>query len=95
MSVNESPTSHHSPSRRSALLIGLGGLVALGLPACSQQGSGKFKVVTTFTIIADMARNVAGDAADGESITKAGAEIHNHQPTPGDLVKAQGADLIR
>ncbi len=54
----------------------------------------KFKVVTTFTIIQDIAQNVAGDAADVVSITKAGAEIHNYQPTPGDIVKAQDADLI-
>jgi manganese/iron transport system substrate-binding protein len=53
-----------------------------------------FKVVTTFTVIADMARNVAGDAAIVESITVAGAEIHGYQPTPRDLVRASGADLI-
>lgn len=54
----------------------------------------KLKVVTTFTVIADMARNVAGDAAIVESITKPGAEIHNYQVTPGDLLKAQDAQLI-
>ncbi len=54
----------------------------------------KLKIVTTFTIIADMARNVAGDAADVVSITKIGAEIHNYQPTPRDIVKAQGGGLI-
>jgi len=54
----------------------------------------KFKTVTTFTVIADMARNVAGDAAIVESITKAGAEIHGYSPTPRDIVKAQDADLI-
>lgn len=41
-----------------------------------------------------MARNVAGDAADVESITKPGAEIHEYQPTPRDLMRAQGANLI-
>ena len=56
--------------------------------------SGKFKVITTFTIIADMASNVAGDAAIVQSITKPGAEIHNYQPTPRDVLKAQDADLI-
>ncbi|KEC57367.1 metal ABC transporter substrate-binding protein [Bartonella rochalimae] len=56
--------------------------------------AGKFKAVTTFTIIADMARNVAGDVADVESITKPGAEIHEYQPTPRDLMRAQGANLI-
>jgi manganese/iron transport system substrate-binding protein len=54
----------------------------------------RLKVVTTFTIIADMARNVAGDAAIVDSITRPGAEIHNYQPTPGDILKAQDADLI-
>jgi len=59
-------------------------------PALAQD----FKVVTTFTVIADMARNVAGDAATVESITRAGAEIHGYQPTPRDLVRASDADLI-
>lgn len=59
-----------------------------------QAAAAKFKVITTFTVIADMARNVAGDAADVESITKPGAEIHNYQPTPRDIIKAQGAQLV-
>lgn len=54
----------------------------------------KFKIVTTFTVIADMARNVAGDAAIVESITKPNTEIHNYQATPGDLRRAQNADLV-
>lgn len=54
----------------------------------------KIKAVTTFTVIADIARNVAGDAAIVESITKPGAEIHDYQPTPLDIVRAQDADLI-
>ncbi len=53
-----------------------------------------FRVVTTFTIIQDMAQNVAGTAAVVESITKPGAEIHDYQPTPLDIVKAQAADLV-
>ncbi len=57
-------------------------------------GSEKFKVITTFTVIADIAQNVAGDAAIVESITKPDAEIHNYQATPGDIRRAQGADLI-
>ncbi len=57
--------------------------------------SGKpFKVVTTFTVIRDIAQNIAGDAAVVESITKPGAEIHDYQPTPHDIVKAQDADLV-
>lgn len=54
----------------------------------------KFKAVSSFTVIADMARHVAGDVAIVESITKPGAEIHDYQPTPKDIIRAQGADLI-
>ncbi len=72
--------------------------LAVGTGAAAAQAQtapgATFKVVTTFTIIADMARNVAGDAAVVESITKPGAEIHNYAPTPGDLQRAQGAQLI-
>ena len=74
-------------------IAALSALAMLGaVSAASAQD--KFKVITTFTIIADMASNVAGEAATVESITKAGAEIHNYQPTPGDIQRAQGADLV-
>lgn len=53
-----------------------------------------FRVVTTFTVIQDIAQNVAGTSAIVESITKPGAEIHDYQPTPLDIVKAQSADLV-
>jgi manganese/iron transport system substrate-binding protein len=53
-----------------------------------------FRVVTTFTVIQDIAQNVAGSAAIVESITKPGAEIHDYQPTPLDIVRAQAADLV-
>lgn len=69
----------------------LAGLLSLPFSASAEE---KPKVVTTFTIIADMAKNVAGDAADVESITKPGAEIHNYQPTPRDLLRARDADLV-
>ncbi|MEL6495504.1 MAG: metal ABC transporter substrate-binding protein [Cyanobacteria bacterium J06623_7] len=52
------------------------------------------KVLTTFTILSDMAQNVAGDKLQVESVTRLGAEIHGYEPTPSDLVKAQDADLI-
>jgi manganese/iron transport system substrate-binding protein len=75
-------------SIRQAALAALTAL--LTTPAIAQD----FKVVTTFTVIADMAQNVAGDAALVESITRPGSEIHGYQPTPRDLVRASDADLI-
>jgi len=51
-------------------------------------------VLTTFTVLSDIAQNVAGDHLVVESITKTGAEIHGYEPTPGDVAKASRADLI-
>lgn len=93
-----------SPTRRT-MLRALGGLVAIGfatmaslVPVMAQEtqpAAGKvLRVVTTFTIIQDIAQNVAGTAAIVESVTKPGAEIHDYQPTPLDVVKAQSADLV-
>ena len=77
-------------------------LLGLSLAACGAavpgQGPGsaddKPVVLTTFTVLADVAQNVAGDKLQVESITKAGAEIHGYEPTPGDIRKASKADLI-
>ncbi|MDX1717837.1 MAG: zinc ABC transporter substrate-binding protein, partial [Anderseniella sp.] len=66
-------------------------VAAFALPAAAAE---RLKVVTTFTILADMASNVAGDKADVVSIIKPGAEVHNYQPTPKDIVRAQDAGLI-
>ena len=74
-----------------AALFSAGFMVASASAAAADD---KMKVVTTFTVLADMAQNVAGDAAEVVSITKPGAEIHNYSPTPRDIVAAQGADLI-
>lgn len=51
-------------------------------------------VLTTFTVLADLADQVGGGHVRVESITKIGAEIHGYDPTPSDLVNAQDADLI-
>lgn len=68
--------------------------LALGLFASPLAAAEKLKVATTFTIIADMAAHVAGDAAEVSSLIPAGAEVHNFQPTPSDIRAAMEADLI-
>ncbi len=77
------------PSRRLLLLAAL--TAALPLPALAEA---RLKVVTTFTVIADMVRNVAGEGVEVVSITKPGAEIHGYEPTPKDIVGASDADLV-
>lgn len=89
-------------SRRSFMglsLAALGAAVLLAGGFAASSGTAlaqpkKLRVVTTFTVIQDIAQNVAGEAAAVESITKPGAEIHDYQPTPLDVVKAQSADLV-
>lgn len=77
------------------LMMALSGwLVACGGDGSSRRDEGRLVVVTTFTMIADMAREVGGDVAVVESLIKPGAEIHGYEPTPKDVVRAQRADLI-
>jgi manganese/iron transport system substrate-binding protein len=86
--------------RRMVMSRWCGGLLALAVSfaaaseAAWAQARKPLRVVTTFTVIQDIAQNVAGSAAIVESITRPGAEIHDYQPTPLDVVKAQAADLV-
>ena len=82
---------------RRALAGGAVLALAVVLAACSSPAGpadDRPVVLTTFTVLADIARNVAGDDLRVESITKPGAEIHGYEPTPGDLRAAAEADLI-
>ncbi|MEE9335563.1 MAG: metal ABC transporter substrate-binding protein [Granulosicoccaceae bacterium] len=81
--------------RKNVPLLAIATVLLLGCNnEASKNDDGKLTVLTTFTVIADMARNVAGDAATVLSVTKPGAEIHNYQPTPKDIAKAKNVDLI-
>lgn len=88
-----------SPSRRKRVF--LAALLVLASTAATACGTGaqadrdkRKHVVTTFTVLADMTRNVAGDAVAVESITKPGAEVHSYEPTPSDMLTAAKADLV-
>ena len=75
----------------SALALTLGGCAASSEGAT---GDERPVVLTTFTVLGDIAQNVAGDDLRVESITKVGAEVHGYEPTPGDIRTASEADLI-
>ncbi len=79
------------------------GVAALALASCAVLMAGctptegpddELTVLTTFTVLQDIAQTVAGDHLRVESLTKPGTEIHGYEPTPGDLRRAAGADLI-
>jgi manganese/iron transport system substrate-binding protein len=78
-------------ARRTLLGAAIAGLAA---PALAQTPARPKRVVATFTVLADMAQNVAGTAVLVESLTRPGAEIHDYDPTPLDVVRAQAADLV-
>ena len=69
-------------------------VAAIAMIGTSALAADKPKVVTTFTVIADMAENVAGEHAEVVSITKPGAEIHGYAPTPRDILNARDGDII-
>ncbi len=89
---------------RLTLALVLSCCVATGLAACTSESGQNSPtthaqddlpvVLTTFTVLQDIAENVAGDALRVESITKPGAEIHQYEPTPSDIKRAADADLI-
>ncbi len=85
-----------SLSWRAAVGLGLGSLLLTGCASSASSASDDERpvVLTTFTVLADIAQNVAGDHIVVESITKPGAEIHGYEPTPGDIRKAAEADLM-
>ena len=76
------------------MLVSITGCAKKSEAASPAEAARPKRVVTTFTILQDMAQNIAGDTLLVESITKPGAEIHEYEPTPLDIVKAQSADLV-
>lgn len=78
----------------SALIVCGIALTVVGCDTSLPPRNGKPVVLTTFTVLADIARAVAGPHLDVHSLIKPGAEIHGYEPTPGDLTKATEADLV-
>ncbi|WNG88459.1 metal ABC transporter substrate-binding protein [Mycobacterium sp. ITM-2016-00317] len=81
-------------ARGVAALVAAAAVVAACAPDGDSGADQRPVVLTTFTVLADIAANVAGEHLTVESITKPGAEIHGYEPTPGDIKKAAKADLI-
>lgn len=79
---------------RGIAIVGVAAMVAACSPVDRGESARLPVVLTTFTVLADIATNVAGEHLTVESITKPGAEIHGYEPTPGDIKKAAKADLI-
>ncbi|MFC3624342.1 metal ABC transporter solute-binding protein, Zn/Mn family [Microbacterium aurantiacum] len=88
-------------ARRAAAGVATTVVAALALAGCTPAttptppaADDRPVVLTTFTVLQDIAQNVAGEHLVVQSLTKIGAEIHGYEPTPGDVRRAQDADLI-
>jgi zinc/manganese transport system substrate-binding protein len=74
-------------------------LIALAVIATAVLGGGahgqeRLRVVATFSILADLARELGGDTVEVTSLVVPGGDSHAYQPTPGDARAVADADLV-
>jgi len=62
-------------------------------PAAAQEPA-RMKVVTTFSILADFARNVGGDRVDVTSLVGPNGDVHVYAPTAADVQAVKRARLV-
>lgn len=79
-----------------ALLLLAAVLAACGKPPAESPAAedGKLNVVTSFTIIADMAREIGGDFVSVHNLVPAGTDPHEYEPLPKDSKAATDADVL-
>jgi zinc/manganese transport system substrate-binding protein len=79
---------------RRFLLILVGLAAASILPASAQQEATKLKVVATFSILGDFARNVGGDRVDVTTLVRPNGDVHVYTPTTADAEGIRNAGLV-
>lgn len=60
----------------------------------SLKDGGTLKVVTSFTIIEDLAREIGGDDVEIHNLVPTGTDPHEYEPLPQDIKKATDADIL-
>jgi ABC-type Zn uptake system ZnuABC Zn-binding protein ZnuA len=64
------------------------------LPSIAARDGGPLKVVTSTTILADLARQIGGDRVEVRSLLPANADPHDYEPSPDDVIAIEDADLV-
>ncbi|WP_368505880.1 metal ABC transporter substrate-binding protein [Alkalihalophilus sp. As8PL] len=69
-------------------------MVACGGEDRTTEESGELKVITSFSILADITKNVVGDRAEVDYLVPIGEEPHGYEPIPSDFQKASDASVF-
>jgi len=69
-------------------------LATVPVMACGSAGGGTPQVLTTTTILADMAKQVAHDRVTVGSIVPAGVHVEEYEPRPDDAKRMSEAKLV-
>lgn len=82
--------------RVASILLCLLALAAPVSPGAAQdkQAQNKLKVVTTFTILGDLAAEVGGERIEVKSMVGPDADTHAYQPTPADVRAVTSARVL-
>lgn len=82
-------------SRRLITLAFSLGLAIAALPARAEPGGAPpLRVVASFSILADMVREVGGDAVDVSALVGPDSDAHVFEPSPADAKRIAQADLV-
>lgn len=66
----------------------------VALPTIVERAGGPLKIVTSTTILADLARQIGGERVDVQSLLPANADPHDYEPSPDDVIAIEDADLV-
>ena len=72
-------------------------LICISTTSCkksSKNEPNKEVILASFTVLADIIKNVSGDEFNVISITKPDIEVHGYQPTPSDLIRSSKAIIF-
>lgn len=79
-------------TKLTAILLSL--IAAVPLVGCGAVAAGDPQILTTTTILADMAKQVVGDRMTIGSIVPAGAHVEEYEPRPDDAKRMSAAKLV-
>ena len=68
--------------------------VTLAMVSAASASARTLKVVASFTVLADMVRQVGGDHVQVLSIVPPNGDPHEYEPTPDDAKNLKGADVV-